>query len=66
MAWSLRDTAEVIEAEEEVKELADDTDTDDRFLYLMNVILKDEDKARQAMYFRIRARKWRQTEGKSW
>lgn len=62
MAWSLRDMADVLEAEEELKTLADTVATDDYFQDLMFRVTRDTEAARKARYFRMLARKWRQTE----
>lgn len=62
MAWSLHDTAQVIEAEERLKTLADVSENDDLYHRLMERVTGDPEQARLALYHRIRERKWRQTE----
>jgi len=63
VAWSLRDTARCLEAEEELKTLPNTEDTDDVFYDLVLVIERDEEKARKALYHKVLNRRWAQTEG---
>lgn len=62
MSWSLRDTADAIEAEEVLKTLPDHLSTDDLFQDLVLRMTRDEEVARKARHSRMRERQWRLTE----